>query len=66
MEAKIKFVAVDMPEATPFMLHLRCCRAGRSAATDQQEERYLSADESDKKAPNSGRWFLPRLACRQS
>jgi hypothetical protein len=26
MEAKVKFVAVDMPEATPFMLHIYAAR----------------------------------------
>jgi len=36
MEAKVKFVAVDMPEATPFMLHIY-------AAVAQEEARAISA-----------------------
>jgi DNA invertase Pin-like site-specific DNA recombinase len=35
-EAKVKFVAVDMPEATPFMLHIY-------AAVAQEEARAISA-----------------------
>ncbi len=36
MEAKVKFVACDMPEATPFMLHIY-------AAVAEQEARAISA-----------------------
>ena len=36
METKIKFVACDMPEATPFMLHVY-------AAVAEQEARAISA-----------------------
>ena len=36
MEAKVKFVACDMPEATPFMLHIY-------AAVAQKEARAISA-----------------------
>jgi DNA invertase Pin-like site-specific DNA recombinase len=36
METKVKFVAVDMPEATPFMLHIY-------AAVAQEEARAISA-----------------------
>ena len=36
MEAKVKFVACDMPEATPFMLHIY-------AAVAQEEARAISA-----------------------
>jgi len=36
METKVKFVAVDMPEATPFMLHIY-------AAVAEQEARAISA-----------------------
>ena len=36
MEAKVKFVACDMPEATPFMLHI-------CAAVAQEEARAISA-----------------------
>jgi len=36
MEAKVKFVAVDMPEATSFMLHIY-------AAVAQEEARAISA-----------------------
>jgi DNA invertase Pin-like site-specific DNA recombinase len=36
MEAKVKFVAVDMPEATPFMLHIY-------APVAQEEARAISA-----------------------
>ena len=36
MEAKVKFVAVDMPEATPFMLHIY-------ARVAQEEARAISA-----------------------
>jgi DNA invertase Pin-like site-specific DNA recombinase len=36
METKVKFVACDMPEATPFMLHIY-------AAVAEQEARAISA-----------------------
>ena len=36
METKVKFVACDMPEATPFMLHIY-------AAVAQEEARAVSA-----------------------
>ena len=35
MEAKVRFVACDMPEATPFMLHIY-------AAVAQEEARAIS------------------------
>ena len=36
METKVKFIACDMPEATPFMLHIY-------AAAAQEEARAISA-----------------------
>jgi molybdopterin-guanine dinucleotide biosynthesis protein A len=38
METKVKFVACDMPEATPFMLHIY-------AAVAQEEARAVSAKD---------------------
>ena len=34
METKVKFVAVDMPEATPFMLHINAARPRRHSLSN--------------------------------
>jgi DNA invertase Pin-like site-specific DNA recombinase len=49
METKVKFVACDMPEATPFMLHIY-------AAVAQEEARAISTRIKAALARRQGPW----------
>ena len=55
METKVKFVACDMPEATPFMLHVRrSCRTG-SARNPRSHEGCSPSCEAERREARPSR-----------